>query len=253
MQDLCNLLFELSNVDRLNIMFELKKTPMKLSHVSKKFGFTVQETSRNISRLYDANLIFKDVNGVFHLTPYGEEALRLLPGFEFLSEHKKYFTTHTLSALPSEFTMGLGAIANCRFISEVTEGLYNFENMIREAKDYVWIIVDQILASALPLYKEAVKRGVECRKIMPRNANIPEGILALANDPVFEQAARVQKLESRYLDKVNVVIFISEKVAAIGFPNLEGKFDYLYFSSKEDTAHRWVKSLYLYYWNKAKR
>ena len=253
MQDLCNLLFELSNVDRLNILLELKKTPMKLSHVSKKFDFTVQETSRNISRLHDANLIFKDVNGAFHLTPYGEEALKLIPGFEFLSKHKKYFTTHTLSALPPEFTISIGAIANCKFISEVTEGLYNFENMLREAKEYVWVIADQILASALPLTMEAVKRGVEFRKILPRNANTPEGILALANDPVFEQAARVQKLESRYLDKVDVVVFISEKVAAIGFPNLEGKFDYLGFSSREDIAHKWLKSLYLYYWNKAKR
>jgi predicted transcriptional regulator len=91
LQDLCNLLFELSNVDRLNIMLELQKKPMKISHVSKKFGFTVQETSRNISRLFDANLIFKDTNGVYHLTPYGEEALNLLSGFEFLSKNSHAF------------------------------------------------------------------------------------------------------------------------------------------------------------------
>ena len=253
MQDLCNLLFELSNVDRLNIMLELKKKPMKISHVSKKFNFTVQETSRNISRLHDANLIAKGTDGAFHLTPYGEEALNLLPAFQFLSKNKKYFTSHTLSTLPPEFTRGLGAIANCKVINEVTEGFYNYENMLREAKEYVWVLVDQILASSLPLTVEAFKRGVEFRKILPRNANIPEGILALANDPVFDQAARAQKLESRYLDKVDTVVFISDKVATIGFPNLEGKFDYLSFSSKDDTAHKWLKSLYLYYWNKAKR
>jgi hypothetical protein len=41
--------------------------------------------------------------------------------------------------------------------------------------------------------------------------NLPESILALANDPVFERAARAKKLESKYLDKVDVAIFISEK------------------------------------------
>ena len=252
MQDLCNLLFELSNVDRLNILTELKKQPMKLSHVSKRFGFTVPETARNISRLHEANLIAKDVNGVFHLTPIGEEALHLLPGFKFLSKHKKYFMTHTLNTLPPEFITGIGALANCKFVNEVTESFFIFENMVREAKEYLWILVDQILASALPLISEAVTRGVECRKILPRNANIPESILALANDPVFDRAARAHKLESRYLDKVDTVIFVSDKTAAISFPNLEGRFDYLDFIANDEVAQRWLKSLYSYYWNKAK-
>src|SRR4030066_1779459 len=111
MQDLCNLLFELSNVDRLNILTVLKKKPMKLSHVSKRFGFTVPETARNVSRLQEANLIAKNVNGAFHLTPIGEEALQLLQGFKFLSKHKKYFTTHTLNPLPPEFISGIGSLA----------------------------------------------------------------------------------------------------------------------------------------------
>jgi predicted transcriptional regulator len=253
LQELCNLLFELSNVDRLNIMLELKKKPMRISHVSKKFGFTVQETSRNISRLFDANLIFKDTDGIYHLTPYGEEALNLLSGFEFLSNNKKYFTTHSLSALPPEFTKGIGAIASSKVIGEVTEGLYDFENMVREAKEYVWLMADQILASALPLIKEAVNRGVAIKKILPRNVNIPEGILALANDPAFERAARAHKLESRYLDRVDVVVFVSEKAATFGFPSLDGKFDYLGFCSRDETAHKWLKSMYLHYWNLAKR
>jgi predicted transcriptional regulator len=253
MQELCNLLFELSNIDRLNILIELKKKPMKLSHVSKRFGFTVPETARNISRLHEANLVFKDVSGVFHLTPVGEEALHLLPGFKFLSKQKRYFMTHSLNALPSEFVTGIGALVNCKFVGEITESFFIFENMIREADEYVWILVDQVLASALPLISEAVKRGVEIRKILPRNANIPEGILALANDPVFDRAARAHKLESRYLNKVDVCIFVSDKAAAISFPDLEGRFDYLDFIATDYVAQEWLSSLYSYYWDRAKR
>ena len=247
-------MFELSNIDRLNIMLVLKKTPMKLSHVSKRFCFTVPETARNISRLSDANLIFKDVDGVFHLTPYGEEALKLLSGFEFLSKHKKYFVTHALSAVPSEFAIGLGALEKCKMINEMTTMLYNIENMMREAQEYIWFMTDQILASALPILGEAVTRGVEIRKILPRNANISESILALANDPIFEQAARAHKFESRYLDKLDVVVLLSEKEAAgICFPNVAGGFDYLGFRAKDELTHQWSKSLFLHYWNRAKR
>jgi predicted transcriptional regulator len=117
----------------------------------------------------------------------------------------------------------------------------------------VWLMADQILASALPLIKEAVNRGVEIKKILPRNANISEGILALANDPAFERAARAQKLESRYLDRVDVVIFVSEKLVTCGFPSLDKKFDYMGFCSRDEAAHKWLQSLYLHYWNLAKR
>ncbi|HJW65916.1 MAG TPA: transcriptional regulator, partial [Candidatus Bathyarchaeia archaeon] len=78
MENYSSLLFELASVDRLDIMFLLKKTPLKLSHISNKLNFTVQETSRNMARLSEAELITKDVDGAFHLTPYGEEALNLL-------------------------------------------------------------------------------------------------------------------------------------------------------------------------------
>ena len=103
LQQLCSLLFELSNEDRLNILIELRKTPMKLSHISEKLHSTVPETARNLARLSEESLITKDVDGAFHLTPLGEAALQLLPGFSFLSKHKKYFKTHTLSTLPSEY------------------------------------------------------------------------------------------------------------------------------------------------------
>jgi len=247
-------LFELSNVDRLNILRELKKTPMKLSRVSERFDFTVPETARNISRLSEANLIVKDVDGLFHLTPFGEEALRLLPGFDFLSKHQKYFKTHRLSTLPPEHASNVSALADSKFINSVTETIYNTENMMREAQEYIWFMTDQILASALPILGEAVTRGVEIRKILPRNANISESILALANDPIFEQAARAHKFESRYLDKLDVVVLLSEKEAAgICFPNVAGGFDYLGFRAKDELTHQWSKSLFLHYWNRAKR
>jgi predicted transcriptional regulator len=96
---MCRLLFELSNEDRLRILRELGKNPMKLSRVSERFDFTVPETARNMSRLVEADLISKDLDGCFHLTPFGEQALRFLPGYEFITKHKKYLKTHTLSTL----------------------------------------------------------------------------------------------------------------------------------------------------------
>jgi predicted transcriptional regulator len=151
LQELCSLLFELSNEDRLNILQELKKNPMKLSRISEKFDFTVPETARNMSRLTEAALILKDSDGYFYLTPLGQASLKLIPSFEFISRHKNYFKTHIISTLPLEYATSMGALEKSEFMNGVTEMLFNTENMLREAEEFIWISVDQILASSLPI------------------------------------------------------------------------------------------------------
>jgi predicted transcriptional regulator len=254
LKDLGGLLFELSNEDRLNILRELKKNPMRLSRVSEKFGFTVPETARNISRLSEEELIAKDSSGFYHLTPIGEEALELIVGFDFLSKNRSYFMTHSLSKLPHDFSMSLGSLEKCKSVSEVTTTMRNIERAMSEAEEYYWFAADQLLASGLTIAVEAVKRGVIFKKLLPRNANIPDDILAMANNPIFDSAAREKKFESRYADKIEVAIFLSEKeVATLCFPETNGRFDYLGFTSKDEIFHKWSKSLFLYYWDKAKR
>jgi predicted transcriptional regulator len=251
--NLYKLLFELSNEDRLNILLELKKTPMKLSRISQMLTFTVPEAARNISRLTEANLIVKDSDGQFHLTPFGEGALLLLPSFEFLSRNEKYFMTHSVSKLPPQFLAEIVALKESKFISEIATTLFNAEKMMREAQEYIWVFVDQILASSLSIIIEAINRGVEFRKLMPRNAQIAPEILALANDPFFTKATSAKKLESRYLEKIDIAIFLSEKeVAALCFPNQEGIFDFLSFKSSNKSSHRWAKDLFSYYWSQSK-
>jgi predicted transcriptional regulator len=227
---------------------------MKLSRVSEKFGFTVPETARNMARLTEALLIVKDTDGYFHLTPIGEAALQFIPCFEFISKHKKYFKTHTISTLPPEYVASIGALQNSEFVNEVTVTFFNVEKTIREAKEFLWISIDQILASALPLFADATVRGVEIKKLMPRNATIPSSIMTLANDPAFERAARAKLLESRYLDKFDVFLIMSEKeIAAISFQNLEGLFDYESFRTSNEAALNWAKSLFQHFWEKGKR
>ena len=252
MENFCNLIFELSSADRLDILLLLKKTPLKLSHISSKLDFTVQETSRNIARLSEAKLIIKDVEGAFHLTPYGEEALTLLSGFRFLFKNREYFTSHTLHELPKQFQNSVGMLDSCELVNEVMVAFHNIEKMIADAEKYVWILTNQVLASTIPYLTQALERGAEFRLLMPKDFNPSKSVRELVNNPIFEKATRTKKLESRFLDKTGAFICLSEKeVAAIAFPNLEGKFDYIGFKAENESVKEWSKALYTYYWNKA--
>lgn len=252
MVNVCNLLFELSGSDRMEILVLLKKTPLKLSHISSKLNFTVQETSRNIARLSDAKLILKDVEGAFHLTSYGEEALIQISGLNFLFKNRNYFLTHSLNLLPKQFQSSIGMLEHCELVEDVMISFRNIEEMIANAQDHIWILTNQVLASTIPYLLQASERGTEFRLLMPKDFEPTKSIRELVNNPIFERAVRLRKLDCRFVGKLGAFLCLSEKeVAAIGFPNIDGKFDYSGFKGKSDSVFEWANALFVQYWNEA--
>ena len=80
-----DLLFELSNEHRHWILLLLQKKAMRITDIAKELNRNNPEIRRHISRLQDVGLIQRDVEGYYHLTPYGETSLLLFQEFEFLS------------------------------------------------------------------------------------------------------------------------------------------------------------------------
>ena len=254
MEALHNLLFEIAGEDRLNILLELKNKPLRLTNMSKKLGFTVQETSRNVSRLVDARLIEKDSDGRFSLTPYGEETLVLLEGFSFLSKYREYFASHTLSMLPKEFSSNIASLRDCELVEDVMVAFSNVESMIQNAEKYIWILSNQILASTLPYLQEAVRRSVEFKLLLPKDVVPPKGAIEGMSAPVFFEAVKSGKMEIRSLDKIEVFLCLSDKeVGSLGFLNVDGKMNYHGFHGTGESSCKWTKALFLHYWDTAIR
>ncbi len=252
MGNFSSLLFELSSSDRLDILMLLKKAPLRLSHISAKLNFTVQETSRNITRLSEAKLIVKSVDGEFHLTPYGQEALNMLFAYRFLYRNREYLTTHILSELPKHFRASVGILDDFQFIGDVMTTFHNIENMIAKAQKYVLILTNQVLASTIPHLMQALEREVEFKLLMPKDFLPSNEIRELVTNPAFHKANLSRKLENRFLERIDVFLCLSEQeVASLAFPNLEGKLDYIGFRAEKDFAVEWSKELFMYYWNRA--
>jgi predicted transcriptional regulator len=116
-------------------MSEIQKQRLKLSHISKRLDMTVTEASRHLQRLSEAKLVEKDVEGLYKLTPFGELTLSLLPSFDFISKHRDYFTTHTISHLPHEFINRIGDLLNCTFTDDVMVAFHSVETSFRRHKN----------------------------------------------------------------------------------------------------------------------
>ena len=252
---LCNLFFEISNEDRLGIMLKLLDEPMRLTQISKEFDLSVQEASRQLSRLSEIDLVTKNADGLYLLQPYGKNAIRLFPGFQFLTEHVEYFTTHTLDYLPEVFMNRIGELKECTPINELMLAMSRVTDIVEEAEEYFWYMSEERLVTSKD-YKRGIEimdKGVQFKYLEPVGYHPPIELLRQMPPGVREGYGihRAQgTMVSRMLEKIEVTIYMNEKeVGILAFPSNAGEFDYLGFSSNNSKVWKWCKDVFNYYWD----
>jgi predicted transcriptional regulator len=248
-----DLLFELSNDERLSILLKIRGEPMRLTHLSKELGLTVQAVSRHLSRLDEVGLTRKDANGKFSLTPYGELVIRQLQEWEFMSRHRTYFTTHSSANLPQVFVKQIGNLTSAQHLDSVMDFLRYIETTIQEAEEFVWFQVDQYPVNALAFIHKALDRGVRFRCIEPRE--LVSGPIVSTFTPEEERGLKRARstplVENRTLESIDVFLFQSEKRCTLAFPTPEGGFDYRGFTADDNPSLEWCGDLFRHYWEAA--
>ena len=247
-------LFEISNEDRYRILIELTELSRNVTQISKKLDLSLTETSRHLSRLGDIGLTKKSADGLYSLTSYSKIILRLIPAVDFITRQKDYFLDHTLAWIPQEFIGRIGELSDVKYIQDQILTVGRIEAMMREAEEYIWIIHDQYLMSGYTLGAKALRKGVKIRCIDPKSIRSTQEFCSeVSRDDreILDSALSSGLCDLGTLDPIDVFLYLSEKeVAIIGFPTLEGKFDYLGFYSREDNARKWCKDVFEYYWKK---
>ena len=255
MENLCDLLFEVSNEDRLAILRKLREESMNVTGLAKELSLTTQESSRHLSRLSDIGLARKSPEGFYFLTPYGELILNLLPGLEFVSGHSKYFSTHSHEHLPLHLLSRMGELKESVYLDDAIVALYSIEKMVPMAEEYIWSVNFPVPLSVFPLLREAFERGVRVRMIGPKGFvvhPVVRGSLHEEDREAIFKARTSKLLEERFVEQMDVLLWMSEReVAVVALPKPDGTFDSQGFASTDERAHKWCRDLFLQYWQKA--
>jgi len=241
MEQLCDLLFELSSNERMNIMLSLLEERLKLSQVSRKLDMTVTEASRHLQRLSDVKLIDKDVEGAFGPTRYGELAIKLLSSLDFISTYRQYFLEHDVSNLPDELLSRIHELSLGTLNIDVVRVLPYVDSMFLDADEYIWVMsYTRALPSTIPIVEEKIKNGVSLRRIFP------EDVVSSSSDTSSITGPR------RTLPSVDIRIVMTEKEAMCSLPLMDGRIDYTSFIGKDPKFHKWCKDAFLHYWERSK-
>jgi len=258
MQNFYQLLFELSNEDRYNILCQLLEGETNITSLAKKLDLTSQEVSRQVSRLSDISLIQKTINGLV-ISDYGKYILKNMKGLQFITKNLDYFTTHNISHLPLEFVNRIGDIEESEYVNDISSAFYMSNKIAKEAEEYVWTITDQYQINNLLEIKDAFERNLQVRNIESKKFRISPTIReAWTQDNLIElsktwtAARKTGLLKEKIIEKPYIYLYMSEKeVAGLSFPSPDGKFDYHGFSGDSDRLHKFCRDLFNYYWNLA--
>ena len=247
MGDMYDLFFELSNEGRMAILEKLLEGNFKLSRLSTALDLPVQEISRQLARLDKQGLVQKTPEGSYSITPYAEQVLRFVPSIAFLSENAEYLKTHDLNRVPHEYIMRIGELANSTYVGDVMKMFHRSEQIISEAEEYIWIISDQILMSSLKHTEKALEQGVKHRFLGPRDIEPPKEFYTEAVKRGI--LGTEGKTAHKFMEKIGLLITLTEKEVQFTFPSLDGSFDYMGFESNDPKTLKWCKEIYEYYWD----
>jgi len=248
-----NLLFEVSNEIRHRILLLLQRNAMRITEIAKEQGLNHPEIRRHITRLRHIGLIERDVEGFYHLTPYGEATILLLREFEFLSANSEYFETHSLAEVPARYMKQIGELSGSTCLSNAMDFFRYTENLFKESKEHVWILVDQFPMNFLSTIVETINRGVKFRVIEPRERVLNPDIDAMTSEETraLNRTRSTPLVEQRMLNKVSVLLFLSESRCVLAFPTPNGQHDFKGFTATHESALNWCRELFQYHWDGA--
>jgi len=203
-----NLFFEVSNEDRYGILLVLQKKAMRITDIAKEMNLNNPEARRHLTRLSTVSLIQRDVEGLYHLTSYGETCLLLFGEFDFLSSNREYFKTHKLSRLPDQFIKRIGELKETRTLNNALDFFRFTEKLFRESKEYIWLLVDQFPMNSLGSIMDSFDRGVKLRVIETTDRVLDPDLDAISSEESqgLSRARSTPLVEQQMLDEIQPVM-----------------------------------------------
>ena len=229
---------ELASEDRLGVLRALLGKDFKMSELGRRLNLTATEIFRQLKRLSEAQLVQKMPDGSYSITPYGRLVLQLSASHEFILKHRDYFLTHDLLRLPYPFINRIGELSQARLSMESYKNISRGEELVGQAQQYFWAIVEGPGNERLP-----IAAGVKYRFLLP------ESLVPTGSGPTGSGHG----IEVKGLSEIPAIVALTEKEAGVFFYLLNGRADYTGFVAKDSSSLTWVKDLFEYCWDKEKR
>ena len=258
------LFFELASESRLGILRQLKVNDLRMQEIARRLDLTDTEACRQLQRLSDTELIEKQPNATYKLTPYAKLVLDTSTALDYVYKFKEYFLQHDATFLPYEFIARIGELYAGEFSADTLLTLNRVRQMVYEAEEYIWVIAEQIDSSHIQVTNEKISEGLKLRFIMSRHfvqttKFTPEMLLCprckkqiVLNEDEFKKRG-CGFCERRQLERICLSLFVNEKESCVLLRRIGDVMDYAAFFGTDEKFLKWARDVFIYYWEKAER
>ena len=241
---------ELSSEQRLQIVLRLLENRSKISVMAKELGATMPEVYRNFERLVKADIIRKNSDDYYSLTPYGKMLCSQIPAMVFVSTNKNYFKNHDFGNIPTKFVQRMGALASGKYYKGFTRVIEKWREICENANEYLYdILYEEPLELMEPVVNKA-KKGVKINSIFSPSSIIPKDRKQIADKLGVKKLVEDGLIERKIKDGLQVVVVLNEKEACVMFPTANGETDMSgTFYSNDPSFHEWCLDYFRYCWH----
>lgn len=243
--DLPSLLFELSNEQRLKILDTLSCHNKNLREFSESLSIPKPEIYRNLKRLVNAGLIYRNEKKDYSLTSGGKIIITQLQNFLFLENYSEILESHSLNFIPLQFQASMGDLKSIKIIEGTIEGFNLTLDRFSRASKYEYIMSQEIFTSFIEPINKMLEKGLEVRLLLQKNAE-REFYDALKSMNYKSNS----KIKVRFVDSVEMAILVDENSGEFNIPFLDGGIDYsITFYAERENEISWVNNLFAYFWD----
>jgi len=258
------LFFELASESRIGILRQLQASDLRMQEIARRLELTDTEACRQLQRLSDAELVEKQPNATYKLTPYAKLVLDTSTALDYIHKFKNYFLEHDVTSLPYEFIERIGELSTGEFSEDTLSTLNRVRQMVYEAEEYIWVIAEQIDSSHIQVTNEKISEGLKLRFIMSRNfvqttKFTPEMLLCprckkqiVLNEDEFKKRG-CGFCERRQLERIGLSLFMNEKESCVVLRRTGEAMDYAAFFGTDEKFLKWTRDVFMYYWEKSER
>ena len=235
--------FQLSSIDRRNILSELRPGSLRLHEITKRLGLTGTEALRQVQRLADAQLIERLSDGKYRLTQFGTLALVTSSSLDFVSRYRRFFLDHDASLLPPEFRARLGELSGATLVASEYDSLNRATEMFKNAKDRIDVMNDRGLELHGQIMRGRVAEGLKIRWILhpDRLAELKSMLHSVENLPEIRAGLNVPG-----------AVVATDLEAGIALRLNDGTMSNIGFFGRDAPFMKWAADLFRYEWEKAK-
>ena len=148
------ILLEFSNEKRYQLFKSLFLGAKRHNQLEKELKIPGSEISRHLKRLFEKNIITKNIDNSYELTNIGKIFYKVLDIFEISIKHQNFFNMHELSSIPIYLILQLGDLHYVEVNNKTLENIEYWSNLVKTSEEFIYAISDQLQNSLLPVVEK---------------------------------------------------------------------------------------------------